>query len=209
MVIANSNVMQTLQVNSIIENSIAKAMSYEEYIALMAKLMAEGASTSTVPSEEMTLFTKLNYKRMIRLNKTIKIDGKYKEVVDAYKKKVTWLVLTESWCGDAAQILPVVNKIAEMSGNISLRLVLRDENIDLMDLCLTNGTRSIPKLLVIDDNYNIIDSFGPRPEAALNLVDDFREQYGKLTPEFKQYLQLWYNKDRGKSIVKDLLKLMT
>ncbi|GLB48442.1 thioredoxin family protein [Neptunitalea lumnitzerae] len=201
--------MQTLQVNSIIENSIAKAMSYEEYIALMAKLMAEGASTSTVPSEEMTLFTKLNYKRMIRLNKTIKIDGKYKEVVDAYKKKVTWLVLTESWCGDAAQILPVVNKIAEMSGNISLRLVLRDENIDLMDLCLTNGTRSIPKLLVIDEDYNIIDSFGPRPEAALNLVDDFREQYGKLTPEFKQYLQLWYNKDRGKSIVKDLLKLMT
>ncbi|GLB52634.1 thioredoxin [Neptunitalea chrysea] len=199
--------MHTLQVNSIIENSIAQGMSYQEYLSLMAKLMADGASSSPVPSEEMTLFTKLNYKRMLRLNKTINIDGKYREIISTYDKKVTWLAITESWCGDAAQILPVVNKVVEVSNHITFRLVLRDENLDLMDLCLTNGTRSIPKILVVDEDYNIIDSFGPRPEAALNLVEDFREQYGKLTPDFKQYLQLWYNKDRGKSIVKDLLKL--
>lgn len=200
--------MQTLEVNTLIKESVEKGIDYEEYLALMAQLVLEGKSTSRIPSEDMSLFTRLNYKRMLRLNKTIKIDGKERDMITQYNRKVFWLVLTESWCGDAAQIIPVINKVAELNPNITLLLVLRDENTELMDLCLTNGTRSIPKLLVINDEYEINGSFGPRPEAASNLVDDFREQYGKLTPDFKQYMQIWYNKDRGKSIIKDLLQLM-
>ncbi|SFU28447.1 Thioredoxin [Pustulibacterium marinum] len=200
--------MQTLQVHTLLKESIAEGMSYDAYLSLVATLVAEGKSTSKIPSEEMSLFTKLNYKRMLRLNKTIKIDGRDEEVIASYSKKVTWLVLVESWCGDAAQILPIVYKVAALNKNITLKIILRDENLDVMDLCLTNGARSIPKLLVINEDYEIINDFGPRPEAALKLVDDFREQYGKLTPEFKQFLQLWYNKDRGKNTVKDLLQLM-
>lgn len=200
--------MQTMEKHTLLENSIACGIGYPEYLAMVAKLVAEGKSSSPTPSEEMSVYTKLNYKRMLRLDKTIRIDGKYAEIIKSYTRKVTWLVLTESWCGDAAQIIPIINKVALLNDNITLKIIFRDQNIDVMDLCLTNGTRSIPKLLVLDENYDIVNSFGPRPEAAVRLVDDYREQYGKLTPDFKQYLQLWYNKDRGKNTIKDLLQLM-
>lgn len=200
--------MQTLQVHELIQESIAKAMSYQEYLDLMAKLVAEGSSTFPTPSDDMAMYTKLNYKRMLRLNKTLTIAGRDKDFFESYNKKVTWLVLTESWCGDAAQIIPVLNKMASLNANIHLRLVLRDQNLELMDLCLTNGTRSIPKLLLLNTDYDIINTFGPRPEDALRLVDDFRQQYGKLTPDFKQYLQLWYNKDKGKSVIKEMIALL-
>ena len=119
-------------------------------------------------------------------------------------------MLTESWCGDAAHIMPVINKVAELNDNINYKIVLRDENEALMNQFLTNGGKSIPKLIMIDDETNeVVNTFGPRPSVATQFVNNYKAEHGKLTPEFKEDLQRWYNKDKGQSTIKDLAALIS
>jgi L-rhamnose mutarotase len=192
----------------IIEQSLEKTMSYEEYKTLVKNLLAEEKSTGSEQSEALTNYSMLNDKRMKRLDKTVKISEDVKTSFENATSKQKWLVLTEGWCGDAAQNLPVINKLAELNENIELQLLLRDDNLELMDLFLTNGGRSIPKLIALGENNEVIDSWGPRPTTATKMVADYKAEHGKLTPEFKTDLQVWYNKDKGVDVQKDFLEII-
>ena len=192
----------------IIENSLQKAISYTGYRNLVRNLLTEGKSTGPEQSKDLTNYSTLNDRRMKRLDKTIKIS---KDTIQEFKKvkqPQTWLVLTEGWCGDAAQNLPILNKIASGTANIDFKIVLRDENLDLMDLFLTNRGRSIPKLVALDKDNNVLYLWGPRPTIATKMVSDYKEKNGALDPQFKQDLQVWYNKDKGKSVQEDFVNLV-
>jgi len=191
----------------IIEKSLKTAISYSGYRSLVKNLLIKGKSTGTEQSEDLTNYSMLNDRRMKRLDKTIKISEETIQEFQKVKQPQTWLVLTEGWCGDAAQNLPILDKIASDTANIDLKIVLRDENLDLMDLFLTNGGRSIPKLIVLDKDNNVLDFWGPRPTIATKMVTDYKEKNGILDPQFKQDLQVWYNKDKGKSVQKDFINL--
>ena len=193
----------------LVRDGLKSSMSYMDYRLVVSNLALEGKSTGSIESQELSDYSRLNDQRMKRLDKTIKIDADSEAKIKGVDKKTTWLVLTESWCGDAAQTLPVMNKIANLNKNISLRLVLRDENLELMEQFLSNGAMAIPKLISIDDaTGKVIGEWGSRPSIATKMVQDYKSKYGKLTAEFKQDLQLWYNKDKGQNTVSDLLSLL-
>ena len=191
-----------------IENSLQKSITYSEYRELVSKLLSQGKSTGTTQSESLLHYSSLNDKRMKRLDKTIKLTEETIETIKNFDRKTTWLVLSEGWCGDAAQTLPIINKIANESDQIDLRIVFRDENEELMNQFLTNGGKSIPKLIALNDANDVIGSWGPRPTTATNMVNEYKEKNGALDDEFKRDLQVWYNKDKGKNTQKDLLKLL-
>jgi hypothetical protein len=192
----------------IIANSLQKTISYKDYRALVRNLLAEGKATGPEQSEDLTNYSRLNDRRMKRLDKTIKISEEVMLAFQKIKQPQTWLVLTEGWCGDAAQNIPVLNKIAEATAHIDLKIVLRDEHLPLMDLFLTNGGRSIPKLIALDKDNNVINSWGPRPTTATKMVADYKEKNGALDLAFKEDLQVWYNKDKGKSVQEDFVNLI-
>lgn len=189
----------------VITESLNKSMSYQAYTELVNKLVETEGNTGPDQNEDLAGYTKLNQRRMKRWDKTMKISEEARGVFSDFNHKMTWLVITESWCGDAAHVVPVINKLAELSENISLKVVLRDENLELMDMFLTNGGRAIPKLLMIDDETGeVLNTFGPRSTAATTLVNDYKEKHGKITPEFKEELQSWYNKNKGQNIIEDI-----
>ena len=192
----------------IIANSLQKTISYTDYRALVRNLLAEGKATGPEQSKDLTNYSRLNDRRMKRLDKTIKISEEVMLAFQKLKQPQTWLVLTEGWCGDAAQNIPVLNKIAEATEQIDLKIVLRDEHLPLMDLFLTNGGRSIPKLIALDKDNNVIDSWGPRPTTATKMAVDYKEKNGALDLVFKEDLQVWYNKDKGKSVQEDFVNLI-
>ncbi|WP_439129612.1 thioredoxin family protein [Polaribacter sp.] len=194
---------------NIIENSLQNAISYETYRALVSNLLADGKATGPIQSEALTNYSLLNDKRMKRLDKTIKISEETIATIKTISEPQTWLVISEGWCGDAAQNLPVINKIAALNPNINLKVVLRDENLELMDLYLTNGGRSIPKLIALDSEKEGIFTWGPRPTVATKMVKDYKAKNGSLDAQFKQDLQVWYNKDKGKSVQEDFVNLLT
>lgn len=205
--------METAQLHmldKIIENSLKNSISYSEYISLVNTLVEENSTTGLDKTEALANYTMLNAKRMKRWDKTVKLSADAQSRLESYSRKTTWLVISESWCGDAAHIIPVINKVAEQNSNISFRIVLRDENPELMDAFLTNGGKSIPKLIMLDDQTKeVLNTFGPRPNTATKMVVDYKTKHGKLTPEFKEDLQHWYNKDKGQSTISDLLDLLS
>lgn len=203
--------MEVLEQNrlEIVQEYLEKAMDYPRYSELVRQLTKIGKATGPNQSEAMVNYTKLGDRRMARWDKTFKIPEDIQQKLKTQHKELVFLALTESWCGDAAASLPIINKVAEASPNITLKVVLRDESLDLMDTFLTNGARSIPKVIVLDKaNNEIVGEWGPRPSIATQMVEDCKREHGKLTDEFKQELQVWYNKNKGQNILEDILKLL-
>ncbi|MBR9913298.1 MAG: thioredoxin family protein [Algicola sp.] len=193
----------------IINESLEKAISYPEYRQLVRELVAQNTTTSFQKTEAYIGYTKLNDRRMKRWDKTVKIPDNFKERLSHFKRNMTWLVITESWCGDAAHLIPVLHKITELTDNIDLKLVFRDENERLMDQFLTNGAKAIAKVIMIDDaTGEVVNTYGPRPSKATHLVDRYKAEHGTLTPEFKETLQVWYNKDKGQNVLSDMMDLL-
>ena len=198
-----------LVMEDLIKKGLQTGFSYSEYRALVADLAEKGTSTGPEQSEALTQYTQLNNSRMRRWDKTLKFSDEAVARIKSVDKKISWLVLSESWCGDASPALPVMNKITEINPNISLSIILRDENLEIMDQFLTNGGRSIPKLIAVEEgNGAVVATWGPRSAKATKMVVDYKTERGKLTPEFKQELQMFYNKDKGQSILEDVLKLL-
>ena len=193
---------------TIIEKSLESSMSYEEYRSLVSELLSEGKSTGNLQSDSYLNYSRLGNARMKRLDKTFALSPNANKSLANAKDSHLWLVLTEGWCGDAGHALPIMNKIATATG-IDLKIVLRDQNDELMNLFLTDGNRSIPKLIVWDrEKQQLIDTWGPRPSEATAKVKAQKEKFGLLDADFKEALQRWYNKDKGKNIESDLIRLL-
>lgn len=195
--------------NTLFKDSLTKSYTYKTYRELVTDLLHEGKSTGPNQSDELTNYSKLNDHRMNRLDKTVLLTPESISGLKSLNKNYIWLVISEGWCGDAAQILPVLNKMASETANIDMQIVLRDENEALMDAYLTNGGRSIPKLIVIDaETGEEVGNWGPRPADASQLVGDLKARYGGITNEVKEGLQKWYNDDKGISVQKEILRLL-
>jgi hypothetical protein len=187
---------------------IEKSMAFAEYIKLIDDLLLDGKTTGTNQSDAMFNYGKLNRQRMHRLEKTVEINESLAEKGRKTGRKQIWLIITEGWCGDAAQNIPIIEKIAAASDNIETRYVLRDENLDLMDAYLTNNARSIPKLIALDAlNLEEIGTWGPRPQAAMDLFIELKHQ-GLEKPLIMENLQRWYIADKNHSIQTEFEKLL-
>lgn len=193
-----------------IGKALFNSHSYEEYRTLMADLLKVGKSTAVEQTDERAHYSELNESRMRRLDKTMKITDENIVKLNSLNKHYIWLVLTESWCGDAAQILPILNKmVVQSDGKIDMKLVLRDEHEELMNHFLTNKGKAIPKLIIIDkETGSVVADWGPRPQGAVNLIKKYIEQFGTIDETAKADLQLWYLHDKGVSTQNEIIQLL-
>lgn len=184
-------------------------MSYGQYRDLIDALLMEGKTTGNNQSAAMTNYTEMNVQRMKRLDKTTSITDTALEKINALNKNYTWLVLTEAWCGDAAQTIPVMNKIAEASnGKISVRFILRDQHLYIMDAHLTNNGRAIPKLIVLNNNLKELADWGPRPKLLQDMVNDWKADPLLTHEDWIEKVHAWYAKDRTAQTMLELLDLL-
>ena len=200
-------------INEAIRNHVSttytdRGMYYDEYRRLIDAFLMVGKSTAKRESESLVEYSKLNVVRMNRLDKTTEIIQELQKEISEISAPQTWLVLTEGWCGDAAQIVPVFNKIAELNSNIQLKFLLRDEHLELMNKYLTNGkSQSIPKLVVLDEHNNELFNWGPRPQALQELFYHMKAN-ALNNDSIKEEIHKWYAKDKTVSTQKDLLALL-
>lgn len=194
------------------------AMTYEAYRQLTGKLLMENKTTGNNHSEAMLHYTRMNAMRMERLDKKTVLSAGTIEKLASLERRMVWLVITEAWCGDAAQIVPVLDKMAKVNAKIDLRFILRDEHLDIMDAFLTDGARSIPKIIILDaETLQVLGDWGPRPaelqaillpeiQAMKELTDKAarKTRYDKLSIA----TQKWYNKDKTGSIQREFLEVV-
>lgn len=192
----------------ITRNYIDRSMSYAQYRKLLQDLEAQGKTTGSNQSEKYIHYGKINVQRMARLHKTITLMGELEASAKKIERSYIWLILTEGWCGDAAQNLPVMAMIEEVCPRVELKLLLRDENLDLMDQYLTNNGRSIPKLICVEkESLKELFTWGPRPEAAQELMLQLKAN--DVSYEDRSLaIQKWYNMDKTLSLQNELLQLI-
>lgn len=197
----------------ITQEHIDRSITYAAYSKLLKDLMAQGKTTGGNQSEDYINYAKLNLQRMLRLDKTIELTEELKTALSKITSNYTWLVLTEGWCGDAAQNIPVMHFITEACPAIELKLLLRDENLDVMDQYLTDGGRSIPKLICLEKDTSVTSGlkevfvWGPRPAGAQDLMHELKEKNTPLM-EKATIIQKWYNNDKTLSAQAEFLELV-
>ena len=188
---------------------LAAAYTYASYRQLIDQLLAEGQTTGPQQSPELTHYTQLNVQRMQRLDKTVRLLPELVATARQLPRPYLWLVLTEGWCGDAAQLVPVLEAVAQASaGRLETRYLLRDENLDLMDRYLTGTSRAIPRLVVFEaDTLAEVATWGPRPAPAQALLLRLKAE-GMPHDEYITQIHAWYAHDKTQSTQGELLALL-
>ena len=186
-----------------------EGLTYAQYRVLVDELLAVGKTTGPDNDEAMLHYTKMNVQRMKRVEKTTVLNDDLLAAIQHVKEKYHFLVITEGWCGDAAQIVPVIDKIVSAAPDkFTLRLVLRDKNIPLIDTYLTNGGRAIPVLLVLDENNEVVlPKWGPRPAILQLLLAEWRKEYTGQA-KVAELLHGWYAKDKTLETQKELTEIL-
>jgi len=192
---------------SIISKSLEKSISAEDYKQILTSYSRNGKTSGPEQNEDLIYYTRLNAQRSRRIEKTLQLS---QELIDEVQKlpKQTWLIITETWCGDAANSVPAITKLAEQNAAIDVRIVMRDENPELMDMFLTNGGRSIPKVIGLDENLHVLFDWGPRPQVAQDLYMGWRNrEERKPYSQFQMEMQKWYNDNKAKDLQQELLDI--
>lgn len=188
----------------ILHKAIAKSVDYTEYSDTVKRLYEAGKHTGEEQKEAYLIYTELNIARMSKWEKRFNITEGSRSLMQSLDKRELWLVINEGWCGDGAHSLPVMHKMAEASSAVDLKVVLRDENPELMDAFLTNGARSIPKLIRLDaDTLEVIGTWGSAPKEVKELKKEMKAA-GQEPQEISKAAQLWYARNRGKAIEKEI-----
>lgn len=186
-----------------------EGLTYANYRELVNQLLAEAKTTGEDHSEEMLHYTKMNVQRMNRVEKTTILNDALLNTVAQIKGKYRFLVITEGWCGDAAQIVPVIAKLVSIApDHFDLKLVLRDQNLPLIDAHLTNGGRAIPVLLVLNEAGELaLPKWGPRPANLQSLLTSWKAESTDMQL-IAEKLHGWYAKDKTQSIQEELIKTL-
>jgi hypothetical protein len=191
-----------------VEKYLKRSVSYEEYSKQIDLLVKGGDTTGPEKSTSRISYTKLNRQRMARLDKTTELSEAVKQAAARNGTQMIWLVITESWCGDAAQNIPIIEKIAAESDIIETRYILRDENLELMDRFHENGARSIPRLIALDrKGLAVLGTWGSRPSALKEYYVKMKSQQLEKA-EIGELLQRWYNEDKGRSLQNEFYELI-
>ncbi len=204
--------MDTIDYKELWEN---KTMDYQAYRELMAAQVEAGETSGPIQNESLANYTKLNHSRSSRLDKKVELKPFVEERIKLVRQPQNWLVITETWCGDAAQILPILNKMASVNEFIQMRTIWRDENLNLMDQHLSNGSRAIPKLICLNEDFSeVLGEWGARPRDAQEQVEQNKVAMAKLKDKEEKSayyaqaqieLQKWYNANKGEDVQLEML----
>ena len=187
---------------------ITRSYSFDAYKSLVADLVVQGKTSGPEQREDLVHYTELNARRMKRIEKTTTLTADLMGTLSQLNESLTWIIISEAWCGDAAQIVPVLAAIAEKSEWIEMNIILRDEHLAVMDQYLTNGGRSIPKLICLDQQFQEVFIWGPRPQKIQQVVLETKAEGITDHAVLIERIQNAYNQDKTASIQFELNELL-
>ncbi len=187
---------------------IKKAIHFPEFLLLNQSLLLEGKTTGLTQTEEYVEFGRLNIARMQRLMKTVVLNGELNDVLSRLSIPHTLMIITEGWCGDSAQIVPVLEHIRLACPILDVVFLIRDDNPQLMDQFLTKGARSIPKVVCVEQtSLEVKWEWGPRPSELQTAVKALLAQ--QVTHAEKSlFVQNWYNQNKTQAIQAEITRLV-
>lgn len=181
-------------------------MNFKNYTDLFETILNTETPDAPYDQDDYRQYVELNHKRQDRWLKKGEILPETLSAINSISSPQKWVLITEPWCGDAAHLSPFIAKMAELNPNIDLTIQLRDSGSEI-DNYLTNGGKSIPKLIVRNDKNEDVFVWGPRPAEAQKIHTDNLTS-DKSIEEKKVELQKWYNQDKGVAMQAEIASLL-
>lgn len=180
-------------------------MTFQDYLRYFRTIIEKSNEEQTSPYDnpDYIEYTRMNWSRTNRWLKTGKLSEELSAVIKSIDTPQTWIVITEPWCGDAAHSVPFIHMLAELNPLITVEYELRDSEPHRINDYLTNGSKSIPKVIFKNAEGEDQAVWGPRPAGC-------QEVYARLTAEkadfetVKTEIQKWYNGDKGVEMQEEL-----
>ncbi len=182
-------------------------MTFENYLQQFEDILNHPENHPTYQDDEYYQYTKMNWARMGRWLKRFEPSEAFQGFIDTISEKQEWIIITEPWCGDAAHSVPMLVNMAAKNPNIAIDIQLRDSAPFLIDSYLTNGGKSIPILVIRNQEGQDLAVWGPRPKGCQELFLNLKEQ-GKDFAAIKEEIQKWYNADKGAEIQQEIQALL-
>ncbi len=174
-----------------IEQRPHNGLTYEAYVAAWEQALRRPMTGLDAKARRYQYYRRYNFERARRVAAAYRMSERLARALAAIERPQLWMVLTEDWCGDSAYSLPIIAEAARRHSQIRLRILPRDENLDIMDLYLTRGARSIPKLVAFAEDGTELFTWGPRPAEAQALRDRLQAE-GMDARRLAQALIDWY-----------------
>lgn len=182
-------------------------MTAFEYLHYFEAILSGNISSEPYANADYLHYTKLNHSRQQRWFKMGELIPETAHALSIINERQQWILITEPWCGDAAHSVPFIIKMAERQPLITLEIQLRDSEDSLIDTYLSNGSKSIPKLIVRDEAGNDLFDWGPRPVNCQMVYQQLKDE-GADFEALKTALQKWYNDDKGVSLQSEVQQLL-
>jgi hypothetical protein len=183
-----------------------EGLDYEAYRDAWARRIDEPLPDDADPgARRLHHYLNYNWDRQAQVHDAYQPSESLRAAVAAIDEPQLWMVLTEPWCGDSAFLLPVIAEAAARSDQVTLRILPRDENLDIMDQYLTDGSRSIPKLVAFSADGDELFTWGPRPWEAARRFAELRKQYDDKRELIDEFLD-HYEEGEWKEIDPELTK---
>ena len=191
--------------SKLLKNKSEIGLSYSEYKKIVEDLVSENKTSGTNQNESLSHYTKLNLSRMNRVEKTVVINSELVKSIQKIHRKLIFLTISEAWCGDAAQNVPAISKIVKLNPLWEMKIVWRDENLDLMQQYQTNGGNAIPKTIIIDaESYEELAVWGARPAELQEIMNQYKKDNKGLShDDIVSKIHLWYAHDKGQCLQKE------
>jgi hypothetical protein len=195
--------------NTITHEILQDSISYEAYINLTKEIVKSTNPPEMYRDDKMMRYTTDNLERMLQLNDTIEIQSKLYNELQQSTAKWIWVCITEPWCGDASQIVPILHLISTSSDRVEFKILLRDNHNNVMDNYLTNGGRSIPKLICLKaDDLIEVGTWGPRPAILQEIVVDKLNDPSLSFGDKVRMVHSWYGENKGEAIQHEFIDLV-
>lgn len=186
-----------------IEKYWQRALTFEEYMDESKRRVSD-----VDPEDSYNEYYELGLQRMERTLKTFKPDETMLADLKSKNFNGKILIISEPWCGDASATVPAVSEFFDVAG-IEVKVFLRDMDTSLIDQFQTNGTQSIPKILILNDDFSVRNVWGPRPQFGNELLAKFKANEAIYSrEEFYNDLQVYYAKNRGRDAIAEILNLI-
>lgn len=183
-------------------------MDFQAYLGTFGQILKSAVPPAPYDKPAYLEYTRLNWSRMNRWLKKGVLSGHFSEVVKAISQPQQWIVITEPWCGDAAHSVPFIQLAARLNPLIAVEYELRDSEPFRIREYLTNGSKSIPKLIIRNGQGADLATWGPRPVECQVLFDRLKADNADSETQ-KMALQHWYNADKGQSVQAELEAILT
>ncbi|HSZ72436.1 MAG TPA: thioredoxin family protein [Cytophagaceae bacterium] len=187
-------------------SELSGTYTYSQYRQLIDQLLVKNNTTGSNQSAFYVDYTRQNVERMKEAEGLLSIPDDLSQKIT---KPYEFLLISEAWCGDASYSIPVAAALAKVLPMVDLKIILRDEHLEIMDKFLTNGGRSIPKLILIDPmTHRVLADWGPRPAGAQEIVTEMKQRPDFNQKEMANALFRWYAEDKGNSIVGEIMDVL-